>query len=130
MRHGFNSPTVPVYAPNSLGGPAADPVLAAEGPGWESDGVLIRAASALHSEDDDFGQAGTLIRDVMTAPERERLVANIIGHAGKITLPGLMERIVEYWTRIDPDTGGKVNAGLEPSAPGSGMDIDTVSIKD
>ena len=130
MRHGFNPPEVPVYAPNSLGGPAADPAKAAEGPGWESDGELIRAASALHAEDDDFGQAGTLIRDVMTAPQRERLVENIVGHAGRITLPGLMDRVVDYWTKIDPDTGAKVKAGLEPTPPGAGMDIDTVAITD
>ena len=31
---------------------------------WESDGELVRAAATLHAEDDDFGQAGTLYREV------------------------------------------------------------------
>ena len=31
---------------------------------WENDGALVRAAATLHAEDGDFGQAGTLYRDV------------------------------------------------------------------
>jgi catalase len=62
----------PVYAPNSKGGPAAD--TAASGPtaGWHSDGDMVRAAYTLHREDDDFGQAGTMVRDVMDDAARDR----------------------------------------------------------
>ncbi|TVT15425.1 hypothetical protein FNH06_36250 [Amycolatopsis acidiphila] len=35
-----------------------------------------------HAEDDDFGQAGTLVRKVLSDEQRERLAQNIIGHVG------------------------------------------------
>ena len=50
--------TDPVYAPNSYGGPHADPARAAE-VRWQADGDMIRAAYTLRAEDDDWGQAGT-----------------------------------------------------------------------
>ncbi len=56
--------TDPVYAPNSMGGPEADPKRAAE-VHWASDGDMVRTAYALRPEDDDWGQAGTLVRDVL-----------------------------------------------------------------
>ena len=56
--------TDPVYAPNSMGGPVADPARAAE-VHWMSDGDMVRTAYALRPEDDDWGQAGTLVREVM-----------------------------------------------------------------
>lgn len=34
----------------------------------------------LRAADDDWGQAGTLLRDVMDDAERERLVSNVAGH--------------------------------------------------
>ncbi len=64
MRYSFSSATTPVYAPNSRGGAHADPARAAESAGWEADGELTRSAATLHPEDDDFGQAGTLYREV------------------------------------------------------------------
>ena len=47
-RYTFDAPSGPVYAPNSLGGPVADPARAAESAGWESDGELQRSAATLH----------------------------------------------------------------------------------
>ena len=46
-----------------------------ESGGWQSDGELVRAAATLHAEDDDFGQAGTLVREVLDDAARDRLVA-------------------------------------------------------
>ena len=69
----------PVYAPNSYGGPMADPSRAAEAL-WHADGEMVRAAYTLHAADDDWGQAGTLVRDVMDDAARERLVSNVAGH--------------------------------------------------
>jgi hypothetical protein len=34
-------------------------------------------------EDDDFGQAGTLVRDVPDDAERDRMVRNIVGHVSQ-----------------------------------------------
>ena len=55
----------PVYAPNSYGGPAADPASGTE-IGWDVEAAEIaRSAYAKHAEDDDFAQPGTLVREVM-----------------------------------------------------------------
>ncbi len=64
----------PVYAPNSHGGPMADPALGAD-IGWSVEAAEIgRYANAKHAEDDDFGQAGTLYREVMSDLDRDHLV--------------------------------------------------------
>src|ERR1700694_5338800 len=69
----------PVYAPNSYGGPKADPNRAAE-VHWYTDGDMVRSAYTLRPDDDDWGQAHTLVRQVMDAAARERLVSNVAGH--------------------------------------------------
>ncbi len=82
MRFDHSAPTTPNYAPNSRGGAHADPARAADLAGGESDGELLRAAAELHRDDDDFGQAGTLVRDVLDDGERDRLVETVSGHVG------------------------------------------------
>ena len=113
-RIGFNNPHVPVYAPNSFGGPAASPAAHGNDAGWESDGALVRSAVTLHSEDDDFGQAGTLVREVLDDAARDRLVGNIIGHVSAVTIESLRARVIEYWTNVDATLGARVAAGLGP----------------
>ncbi|GAA2240284.1 catalase [Rarobacter faecitabidus] len=103
-RHGFKPATAPVYAPNSFGGPVADPVAAGDG-GWESDGELVRTAATLHAEDDDFGQAGTLYRDVFSDGEKTRFVQTLTGQAQSITVPAIRERFFQYWTNVDAALG-------------------------
>src|SRR5690606_5137926 len=66
----------PVYAPNSYGGPAADVERAGPMATWHADGDLMRSAYVDHAEDDDWGQAGVLVREVMDDAARERLVDN------------------------------------------------------
>jgi catalase len=114
MRYTFNAADAPVYAPNSVGGAHADPARAAESNGWQSDGELVRAAATLHAEDDDFGQAGTLVREVLDDAARDRLVGNIIGHVSKVTRPELRARVIAYWTAVDGTLGARVAAGLPP----------------
>ena len=72
--------TDPVYAPNSYGGPKADPARTDEAGLWYADGDMVRKAYTLHAEDDDWGQPGTLVRDVLDDAARTRLVSNIVGH--------------------------------------------------
>ncbi|WP_209559645.1 catalase [Frigoribacterium sp. PvP032] len=127
-RYSFSDATVPVYAPNSVGGPAGSPQAAGETGGWESDGELVRSAATLHPEDDDFGQAGALVRDVMDDEQRDRLVANIVGHVSKVTRPDLLERVFQYWNSVDPILGSRVRAGVSPEAPGSNEDPATVGV--
>ena len=74
--------TDPVYFPNSKGGPQADSEHH-QPPSWYADGELVRTAYELHAEDDDWGQAGTLVREVMDDAARDRLVSNIVGSAAR-----------------------------------------------
>lgn len=114
----------PVYAPNSFGGPVADPARAAD-LGWDVDAAEIaRAAYVKHAEDDDFGQAGTLVRDVMGDRERDALLDGIVGHAGDPDVtPEMRLRVIAYWTRVDEALGGRVAGRLgltNGSAPPEG----------
>jgi catalase len=102
----------PVYAPNSFGGPQADPEGAPD-LGWSVEaGELGRYAYEKHAEDDDFGQPGTLYRDVMDDGEKAALVENIVGHASDGTSDEMQQRVIAYWTRVDTDLGARVAAGL------------------
>ncbi len=101
----------PVYAPNSYGGPQADPARAAE-VRWHADGDMVRAAYTLHAEDDDWGQAGTMVREVLDDAARERLAHNIIGHVSKGVKEPVLSRVFEYWRNVDPDLGKKVEEGV------------------
>ncbi|GIG23124.1 catalase [Cellulomonas chitinilytica] len=111
-RYTFSAADVPVYAPNSRGGAHADPLRAAESAGWESDGALVRAAASLHSEDDDFGQAGTLYREVFDDEARARFLETITGHVGAVRSDDIRERAIAYWTHVDADLGAKLRANL------------------
>ncbi|MET1044950.1 MAG: catalase [Microbacteriaceae bacterium] len=111
QRHAFNAPDVPVYAPNSKGGPVAD-AAAAGGGSWESDGALVRSAATLHAEDDDFGQAGTLYRDVFDAAAKERFLETITGAVGGVKSPEIKERAIQYWTNVDATLGAKLRENL------------------
>jgi catalase len=114
----YENPGDPVYAPNSYGGPAADEARYGEHATWAVSGEMVRAAYELHAEDDDFGQPGTLVREVMSQADRDHLASNILGHAGDPDVrPEMKPRIVEYWTHVDPDLGAAVARGLGQPAP-------------
>jgi catalase len=72
----------------------------------------VRSAYEKHSEDDDFGQAGTLYRTVMSDADRDHLVANIVGHASDNVSEPIQMRVVAYWASVDPELGARVAAGL------------------
>jgi catalase len=107
QRYQFNDPSVPVYAPNSFGGPMADPSRAAEG-SWESDGALVRSAATLHAEDDDFGQPGTLYREVYDDAAKARFLETLTGQGRAITIDAIRERFFQYWTNVDAELGAKL----------------------
>jgi len=44
----------------------ADTARYGDSAGWHTDGDMVRTAYTLRAEDDDWGQAGTLVRDVMS----------------------------------------------------------------
>jgi catalase len=103
--------TQPVYAPNSYGGPRADP--SKELPTWwVQAGEIGRYAYERHRDDDDFVQPRALYRDVMNDSDREHLVTNIVAHASEGVTAPMQERVVEYWSNVDPALGARVAAGL------------------
>ncbi|MDR1768599.1 MAG: catalase [Propionibacteriaceae bacterium] len=111
QRHHFDAPSVPVYAPNSFGGPVADAAAAGEG-GWESDGELVHAAASLHAEDDDFGQAGTMYREVFDPAAKERFFQTLCGQYRGLTVDAIKERFLDYWAKVDHDLGAQLRAAL------------------
>jgi catalase len=101
----------PVYAPNSKGGPRADtghyrPDY------WHSDGDLVRAAYRLHEQDDDFGQPGTMVREVLDDAARDRLVSNVTGHLLKGVSEPVLERAFQYWRNVDKNLGDRIESGV------------------
>jgi catalase len=102
----------PVYSPNSYGGPVADTAHGADA-GWGINaGEMVRAASSPHKEDDDFGQAGTLVRDVLSETDRAHLADNVIGHIRAGVSAPVVERVLAYWRAVDPSLGAAIAAGL------------------
>jgi len=102
----------PVYAPNSKGGPVADPVRYPYVEKWEADGEFVHAAYTLHRDDDDWGQPGTLVREVMDDAQRDRLVSNVVGHLSEGVSEPVLERAIEYWHNIDQETGERIAKGV------------------
>jgi catalase len=110
----YSNPGDPVYAPNSYGGPHANPELASEtASAYGALDEVVRSAYRLHSQDDDFGQPGTLVREVMNDDQRERLASNIIGHAGNAVTKPVLERVFEYWRSVDKPLGDKIAAAFQ-----------------
>jgi catalase len=73
---------------------------------------MVHAAYTLHAEDDDWGQAGTLVRDVFDDGERDRLVTNIVGHLLDGVTEPVLQRAFEYWRNVDEDLGLRVEKGV------------------
>ncbi|WP_227983543.1 catalase [Nocardia spumae] len=110
MRH--HNPGDPVYVPNSKGGPHAEPERAGPTAGWYADGEMVRAAYTRRRDDDDWGQAGTMVRDVLDDAARDRLVDNIVGHLLNGVSAPVLTRAFEYWRNVDKDLGDRVEAGV------------------
>jgi catalase len=101
----------PVYAPNSKGGPKAD-TEHHQPDYWYADGDLVRSAYTLREDDDDWGQAGTMVREVLDDAARERLVANIVGHLLDGVTEPVLQHAFQYWRNVDKDLGDRVEAGV------------------
>ena len=76
-------------------------------------------AYAAHAEDDDFGQARSLVRDVMTDTDRHHLAANIADHLADGVSAEILARALEYWRQVDDDlaaeVAGRLDVGLGPA---------------
>ena len=103
----------PVYAPNSYGGPKADPSRTDDAGLWYADGDMVRKAYTLRKDDDDWGQAGTLVREVMDDAARDRLVSNIVGHLQAGVSKPVLARAIEYWRNVDRKLGERIAAEMK-----------------
>ena len=122
MAYFFNEENEPNYSPNSYekgAGYLDDGETSASGQDLglaenlyvnpDPEGTdLVRAAYVKHAEDDDFGQAGTLYRDVFDDAAKERFVHNITNKMMAITNKEIEERVYEYWGKVDADLETKV----------------------
>lgn len=78
---------------------------------------MVRSAYTLHSEDDDYGQANTLINQVMDDSQRERLVSNVAGALSGVKRQEVLSRAFEYWRNIDRTIGEKIQIATNNSNP-------------
>ena len=130
-----HSGAAPVYAPNSFGRGFAD----LEGPvaeGWEADGEMVRQAYVLHAEDDDWTQAGILVREVFDDAQRDRFVDTVAGTLETVR-PDVRERAFKYWRNVDETIGkrieDKVRAAADaPALPGmdEGVTASAILVED
>src|SRR5450755_2428380 len=80
---------------------------------WEASGEFIHAAYTKRKDDDDFGQAGTLVRRVMDNAARDRLVSNVVGHLKDGVKEPVLSRAFEYWRNIDKMVGDRIAQGVK-----------------
>jgi catalase len=102
----------PVYWPNSKGGPEADSQRYPESAVWAADGEMVRQAYTKRRDDDDFGQPGTMVREVLDDAARERLVSNVAGHLSAGVTEPVLKRAFEYWHNIDSDIGDRIEKAV------------------
>ncbi|PZU43329.1 MAG: catalase [Arsenicicoccus sp.] len=102
----LHSGSQPTYATNAYGRPWSDTTGPVEN-GWEADGELVRQAYDLRPDDDDFGQAGLLVREVYTDEQRERLAQTVGGMMGACE-PEVRTRVYAYWRNVDQQLGDRI----------------------
>jgi catalase len=107
--------SAPVYAPNSRGGPAADPARYGDPSGWTAAGELVRAAYTPRPADDDFGQARAMVAEVWDDDQRARFVTNVVTHVRGSVSAEVLPRVFAYWRSVDDDLGKRIeDAVLAP----------------
>ena len=118
-----HSGDAPIYAPNSYGRGYTDVTGEAED-SWEADGEMVRAAYTLRPEDDDFGQPGTLVREVLDDAHGSGSSATSPATSSAGSRRRLLPQVFEYWKSVDADTGKRieeaVHAGRDDKAPAPG----------
>lgn len=117
-----HSGAAPTYATNSYGRPWADEVGRTHD-GFEADGAMVREAYKLRKDDDDFSQAGSLVRDVFGEKERADLVDTVAGALANGVKEPVLGRAIDYWKSIDKDVGKRIEdkvksaTAKKPAAP-------------
>ncbi len=114
-----HSGSAPVYAPNSEGRSYADQEGRVD-EGWEADGEMVRQAYLLHAEDDDWTQAGNLVRNVFDDAARDRFVDTVAGALDGVRAD-ILERAFQYWRNVDTEIGGRIEAKVRANAAATPM---------
>ncbi len=104
----------PQYVPNSFGHDWSDEEGKVHN-GWEADGEMTRESQTLRTDDDDFGQAGTLVREVFSDEERAEFVETVAGALDGVKEP-VLSKALEYWKNVDAETGAKIEAAVKAAA--------------
>jgi len=102
----------PVYAPNTVAGSTWSDEQGPVDNGWEADGELVRSAYTLREGDDDFGQAGVLVREVFDDAQRDRLVETVAGALDGVQEP-VLSNAFQYWKNVDAEIGARVEAKVK-----------------
>ncbi|GAE70196.1 catalase [Cutibacterium acnes JCM 18909] len=97
-----HSGSAPTYAPNSYGRDFATGYRTGSEATWEADGELVCSAQTRHAEDDDFGQAHTLVHDVFSDAERDELVDTLVDLMTNFDMEEpVIGNTLSYWRNID-----------------------------
>jgi catalase len=107
MRSDGNGGASVVYEPNSFHGPEADASFAE--PPLKISGDADRYDQK-RGVDDDYVQPGNLYR-LMPPDEQGRLIQNIVGSLSQVSKE-IQNKMVEHFTRADPDYGKGIAEGL------------------
>lgn len=103
----------PNYWPNSVPGAPA-PVPAAAQQAYPISAAKAARYPQTHPND-DFAQARALFKKVMSEQERTNLIHNIVGNVSGAT-PAIQKRVVEYFSKCDPEYGRRVADGLRKAS--------------
>ena len=114
-----HSGAAPVYAPNSGGRSWSDE----SGPCRRGGNPMARwrSAYALRSDDDDWSQAGVLVRDVFSDADRAGLVETVAGALTGVT-GEVLERAFQYWKNVDAETGAKIERKVRAAVAKQGAE--------
>ncbi|MGX1763305.1 catalase-related domain-containing protein, partial [Streptomyces lydicus] len=56
---------------------------------------------------------------VFNDEQRDRLVSNVVGHVlGGVQEP-VLSRVFEYWTKVDPEIGKRIEEGVRAGLDGA-----------
>lgn len=97
-----NQDGAPNYFPNSFSGPQPDPSVA-----WHSTPLSGDVARHRTDDDDNFSQVTIFYNKVLDEQGRDNLTTNIAQHAAN-AYPFLQKRVIENWTKVDPDCGRRI----------------------
>jgi len=115
MAFGDNGGRSPNYEPNSHDGPAE--TGAAYDHGYDLAGRVGRYQPVLHSEDNDYVQAGALYR-VMDEAARGRLVDNLAGSLAQVSRRDVIERSVAHFAKADAELGSRLTRAIAEKRAG------------